>query len=697
MASIDDDEGPPCPLCARHHTVRECPLLKKARASGSGQATSVNFYAAESAAARSCGGGERVAEAQQAERGDDIIVAVALTVGSAGSYGMLLEKRQLTSDGDGPYAVDVVEINDSSPANGLVFVGDELITVGGVPVRGDHANAVAQLSAHKERALLGESVRCEVVRRLRVGTAPAASSVGAGSVATEFVSAHQGAGYAEAARLAIERRKQSKLAGCTSPPSPAHKHAGGASPCSPTPPAPSTLSPGHGRTISPASIGGAAPTPSSLTAAMPAAAPVAATSAASVGVRASDEDMPACPQPELGTAAASGARPAGSICTRDGCGVASASANAPAAMATPAPLPAVPAIPTAVATQRGLSRAESARAAPRRDASGHATAGEVHHYDRPAPNTDRAHVPRDRRAISPMNYRSVRVAVGFGSHNAPTSARPPDQGVSTGGRFEFRPPPLSSRAGFSPPLSSRAGFSPAPERVAVGSSSSRGLTRLEADAGGEMLGSVSSPAHVPSAAEEQRASAAVRPLPSVEAAGGVSEAFLTPRGGTPIKRGGARSKAAFFEQVSPLCPRRKACALSAARGRSRYARASCVTAALFTCHCCHACTCARLACMSMLYSSSRQCRMPHPCRQCPPPTPHLPRLAVPLHSSLRWATQLTCRGKGMSRRWHARHAGARRSWHGMPNRGTSGIWESGHACSRWTVLVHRHIPEDTVL
>ena len=43
---------------------------------------------------------------------------------------------------------------------------------------------------------------------------------------------------------------------------------------------------------------------------------------------------------------------------------------------------------------------------------------------------------------------------------------------------------------------------------------------------------------------------AIAPLAAVEIELGATEEILTPRGETPIKRGGALAKAAFFEQFA---------------------------------------------------------------------------------------------------------------------------------------------------
>ena len=94
-------------------------------------------------------------------------------VGSDGSYGLSLQRREKGDQRE----VTVLGVDAGSVNEGIALPGDEILTIGGVNVRGNHRLVMEQLVANK-----GKPVKVEVLRRPDVAAVAASVVVASRSV-----------------------------------------------------------------------------------------------------------------------------------------------------------------------------------------------------------------------------------------------------------------------------------------------------------------------------------------------------------------------------------------------------------------------------------------------------------------------------------------------------------------------------------
>ena len=95
------------------------------------------------------------------------VTTLTINTGSDGSYGLSLQRREKGDQRE----VTVLGVDAGSVNEGIALPGDEILTIGGVNVRGNHRLVMEQLVANK-----GKPVKVEVLRRPDVAAAAASST-----------------------------------------------------------------------------------------------------------------------------------------------------------------------------------------------------------------------------------------------------------------------------------------------------------------------------------------------------------------------------------------------------------------------------------------------------------------------------------------------------------------------------------------
>ena len=95
------------------------------------------------------------------------MTTLTINTGSDGSYGLSLQRREKGDQRE----VTVLGVDAGSVNEGIALPGDEILTIGGVNVRGNHRLVMEQLVANK-----GKPVKVEVLRRPDVAAAAASST-----------------------------------------------------------------------------------------------------------------------------------------------------------------------------------------------------------------------------------------------------------------------------------------------------------------------------------------------------------------------------------------------------------------------------------------------------------------------------------------------------------------------------------------
>ena len=167
------------------------------------------------------------------------LTRVTLRTGASGSYGASLQRRQLP---DGGFVIEVLKIDDESPNRDVLSPGDEIVTVAGNVVRGNHQGVMQELAANRTRPVLVDILRHSSSANAPAGAPASARAAGGGKAGLESLKEKKAAREAErraqqAAKEASDAQEAAERQEAIRQATAARQTATGGPPTSPTSPA----------------------------------------------------------------------------------------------------------------------------------------------------------------------------------------------------------------------------------------------------------------------------------------------------------------------------------------------------------------------------------------------------------------------------------------------------------------------------